>query len=285
MKKSVYDKLRAIAYDKAGIHLNEGKEALVSARVAKRLRALKLPSAEAYLEYLMADKSGEELVQFLDAISTNFTNFFREPEHFDIFKELIAHKLSKGQKRFRIWCAASSSGEEPYTILISLDEVLGGRSVDVKLLATDISTRVLNKATAGTYGKDRLGPMSSKQVSQYFTKGKNAKGEPEYTIKADLRKGVIYKRLNLAKPPFPMHGPMDAIFCRNVMIYFDNKIKQGLVGEIERLLGDDGLLFIGHSETLSGLQTKLQALKPSVYAADAYDMPGLKPRARRAAHA
>lgn len=280
MKKKVFNQLRAIAYEKAGIALNEGKEALVNARVAKRLRALKLADEEAYLAYLLGDSSGEELVQFLDAISTNFTNFFREAEHFEIFKNLIAHKLQKGQTKLRIWCAASSTGEEPYTILISLDEVLGKKRVDAKLLATDISTRVLSTAMAGQYHEDRLGPMSKERLRKYFDKGKDAKGEMLFSIKPELRKKVVFKRLNLAKPPFPMKGPLDVVFCRNVMIYFDQKIKQGLVEQIEKLLAPDGLLFIGHSETLSGLKSGLYALKPSVYAADAFDMPDLQARKR-----
>ena len=275
MKRKVFNQLRAIAYDMGGIALGEGKEALVNARVAKRLRALKLQDEEAYLDYLTRDNSGEELVQFLDAISTNFTNFFREPDHFDIFKQLIAHKQKQGQTKLRIWCAASSTGEEPYTILMSLDEALGKSNVDVRLLATDISTKVLSKARAGKYTQDRFKSMTKERLHKYFDKGQDDKGEKVYSIKAELRKKVIFKRLNLAKPPFPMQGPLDVIFCRNVMIYFDDKVKQGLVQEMERLLAADGLLFIGHSETLSGLKTELNALKPSVYAADNYGMAAL----------
>jgi chemotaxis protein methyltransferase CheR len=267
MQTSLFKKFCAIAYDRAGIALNDGKEPLVSARVQKRLRTLKIADEHQYLKFLETDESGNELVHFLDAISTNFTNFFREPDHFELLSDSVKQWLDSGQRKLRIWCAASSTGEEPYTIAITVREALGNRAADVKILATAISTLALAEAKAGTYDEQRIAPVSRNLRLKYFTSnGKTGKrGEKYFEVKPEIRNLITFKRLNLATPPYPMNGPMDMVLCRNVMIYFDTRVRQGLVTEIERLLKPDGLLLTGHSETLTGVSSAFKMIRPSVY--------------------
>jgi chemotaxis protein methyltransferase CheR len=255
-----------IAYEKSGITLKPGKEALVAARIAKRQRALGIPTAKAYLEYLESEDNEGELIFFLDAISTNYTHFFREKVHFDQLAEEVQFGICNGQKRLRIWSAASSTGEEPYSIIMTVLEVLERSDFDFRLLATDISTQVLAKAHAGVYMPPQLEPISQVLKTRYFDRcGARNTVDESFKIKESVKKYAVFKRLNLSTPPFPMPGPLDIIFCRNVMIYFDNSVRKRLVGEIERLLKPGGVLFIGHSETLTGISTGLQIERPSVY--------------------
>jgi chemotaxis protein methyltransferase CheR len=269
MNHRVFQRFCDLAYEKAGIALKTGKETLVSARIGKRLRVLGLSDPEEYLRYLEEDESKEEIVAFLDAISTNFTSFMREPDHFGHLASFYKSSLLAGQRRFRMWSAASSTGEEPYTIALTLAETSRdiGMTPDVRLLATDISTRVLSVASEGVYDEERIAPLSKTQRSTYFDRldGGSGRGQRIYRVRPVLREIITFKRLNLSTPPFPMSGPLDIVFCRNVMIYFDNRVRQALVAEIERLLRSGGVLFIGHSETLTGLATGLRVVKPSVY--------------------
>lgn len=270
MKKSLFDRFRQLAYQHAGISLADGKETLVEARVAKRVRALSLGSTEEYLEVLLHDETGEELIRFLDAISTNFTSFFREPVHFELLANELRRWMDEGQTRFRIWSAASSTGEEPYSIAITLLETAGGKALDAKILATDISTRVLAEASRGRYASARVEPLTAQQRRRWLAPVVDA-GAPEsaYEVSPELRELVVFKRLNLSLGRTPMQGPMDAIFVRNVMMYFDQPVRQALIREVERLLRDGGLLMIGHAESLTGLSTGLRQLRPSVFRKEA----------------
>ena len=264
--QKLFSRFSSIAYDKGGIILKPGKEALVAARVAKRQRALGISTPKEYLAYLEADPKGDEIIYFLDAISTNYTHFFREKSHFHKLSDEVRTWISNGSRRLRIWSAASSTGEEPYSISITVLETLEKADVDFKLLATDISTRVLSKAKSGVYVRDQLGPVEDRLQRKYFDRfGQKNQHDAYFEVKPDVRKHVLFKRLNLSKPPFPMTGPLDAVFCRNVMIYFDHAIRQGLVSEIDRLLKPGGILMIGHSETLTGIASSLQLEVPSVY--------------------
>jgi len=262
--KRTFNKIREIVYEKSGISLREQKEALVSARVSKRMRSLGIADSRDYLKYVMEDESGAELVCLIDVISTNVTNFYREADHFDFLTDVFSNWVDDGQKRFRFWSAASSTGEEPYTMAITLLEVLKGRSVDLKILGTDISTIVLEKSRTGVYDAKKIEPVPQIFRERYFHKIKN-NGSVEYAVKDFIKKLVVFKRLNLSMPPFPMRGPMDVIFCRNVMIYFDNVVRKKLIDEMYRLLKPGGYLMLGHSESLTGIPSDFKAVKPSVY--------------------
>jgi chemotaxis protein methyltransferase CheR len=263
MDAESFKAFQEIAYARAGIWLREGKAALVQARLAKRLRELGLGSEREYLDHLKGDP-GEEIVLFLDAISTNFTRFFREPDHFDTLRENVAAWRAAGQTRFRFWSAACSSGEEPYTMAMVLELVLERR--DWKILATDLSTRVLARAAAGTYGAEEMEAVSPHFRERFFDPAPEADdGGPRWTVKQRLRERIVFRRLNLADRPYPMQGPLDAVFCRNVMIYFDRPMRAGLISEMDRLVRPGGPLFIGHSETLNGIGTRLRSERPSVY--------------------
>jgi chemotaxis protein methyltransferase CheR len=266
MDQGLFQRFCELAYDKAGIRLKAGKEALVSARVAKRQRALGVPDLQDYLVYLESDESGDEVVHFLDAISTNYTRFFREQEHFDFLAAQVKGWAAQGRRRLRIWSAASSSGEEPYSIAICLAEAIGHLEVDFRVLATDISTRKLAEASAGVYTAEAVAALDSPTLCRYFERRRDRKsGATTYTVRPWLRERVVFKRLNLSTPPFPMLGPLDVVFCRNVMIYFDRDVRQRLVSEISRLLGDQCYLLTGHAETLTGLCHDLKVIKPSIY--------------------
>jgi chemotaxis protein methyltransferase CheR len=264
MERALFETFRKVVYDNSGIALGDGKEALVTARVAKRMRTLGIDTHKAYLDFLLADRSGEEVVHFLDVISTNVTSFFREPEHFEFLTTVTREWLAQGQRRMRIWSAASSTGEEPYTLAIALKEAGCGQDVDLKILATDISTQVLNKCELGLYGEEKLKTMPRHLVDKWFDK---LRGEDEglYRVKDSLKKCITFTRLNLSTPPFPMRGPFDVIFCRNVMIYFDNTVRRNLLQEAYRLLKTGGYLLVGHAESLTGMMSELRPVRPSIY--------------------
>ncbi len=264
MDHRVFERFREIIYEKSGISLNEKKVALVSSRIAKRMRTLGMDEHREYLEHVLADSSGEEVIQLLDVISTNVTHFFREAEHFQLLAEEFKESLRKGQRRFRFWSAGCSSGEEPYTIAMTLSETANGNRPDMKILATDISTRILGKSVGGVYEKKKIEHVPGMMRDKYFEKeghGEDAK----FKVKATLKNHVVFKRLNLSVVPFPMHGPMDAIFCRNVMIYFDNEVRRRLLEEFYRLLKVGGHLYVGHAESLTGMLSGFHSLRPSVY--------------------
>ena len=264
VEQRTFEKFRTLIYEKCGITLGDQKVALVSARIAKRMRALDIETPELYYDAVMHDKSGSELVQLIDAISTNFTSFFREPAHFEMLSSLLKTWSGKGQRRFRIWCAAASTGEEPYTLAMTTREAIGNLGVDARILATDISTRVLQKCRDGVYDAQRISTMSVELRKKYFDEVRD-NGEMKYEAKDTLRALLVFRRLNLSIPPFPMQGPLDVVFCRNVMIYFDNHVRSRLVQEIYRLLKPGGYLMIGHAESLTGLDSQFKTVRPSVY--------------------
>ncbi len=264
MEKRIFDEIRRIVYDVSGINLIEGKEALVSARISKRMRALDIPDFRSYLKYLKNDESGLEMISLIDVISTNVTSFYREQQHFHFLKGAIATWLDEGQRSFRLWSAASSTGEEPYTIAITMLEAMAGSKADAKILATDISTNVLARCEKGTYSEEKVKPVPPILRERYFEMERVEK-EKYYTVKPVLKKMLTFRRLNLSHVPYPMKGPFDVIFCRNVMIYFDNSIRKQLLTEIHRLLRPDGILIVGHSESLTGLNADFKALQPSIY--------------------
>jgi chemotaxis protein methyltransferase CheR len=264
MDRAVFNRFRTIVYEMSGISLNDTKEALVSARVAKRMRALGLNDYESYLQCVEDDREGHEMVQLIDVISTNVTSFFRESAHFDFLSEVVRGWMDEGQQRFRFWSAASSTGEEPYSMAMTLLEAAHGRSLDMRILATDISTSVLEHCRAGAYAVDKMAGVQPALRERYFTTRREARGL-RFVAKDCLKNMISFHRLNLSKPPFPMRGPLDVVFCRNVMIYFDNSVRTRLLGEIYRLLKPGGYLMVGHAESLTGMMSEFKVLRPSIY--------------------
>lgn len=264
MDSKTFDKFRELVYAKSGIALGPHKASLVSARVARRMRALGMTGHNDYLDAILRDETGGELVHFLDAISTNVTSFFREADHFEFLKEVLRRWQAEGQTRFRIWCAAASTGEEPYTLAMTALESLGAGVRDLRILATDISTRVLGVCMEGTYAQSKTETIPPALLSRYFTRFQEG-GDSFYSANDELRKVLTFRRLNLAAPPYPMKGPMDVIFCRNVMIYFDEGLRGRLAQEAKRLLRPGGYFVVGHSESLVGSAREFRVIRPSVY--------------------
>lgn len=264
MNRRTFERFRELVYEKSGISLGAQKEALVSARVGKRMRALDIADFDAYFDYVVRDESGQELVELIDAISTNVTSFYREAQHFDLLTSLLTKWKESGQRRFRIWSAASSTGEEPYTIAITVAECLNETGMDVKILATDISTRVLAKCQLGVYDAQKVESVPAALRDRYFDRIQENR-QTLYCAKDRLKRLLMFRRLNLATPPFPMRGPLDVVFCRNVMIYFDNHVRSRLLEEIYRLLKPGGYLMVGHAESLTGLVSAFKTVRPSVY--------------------
>jgi chemotaxis protein methyltransferase CheR len=263
MDRSLFEDFRRLIYEKSGIALRDGKESLVLARIGKRIRALGLADAQAYFAFLKDDGTGNELVHFLDVISTNVTRFFREPVHLEIFRTHVHGLLAQKRHRLRFWSAGCSTGDEPYSLAMILSDLCPPEA-DWKILGTDLSSRVLTTAREGVYPFDHLRELSQNLLDRFFSR------EPglerwQYRLDERVRQRVVFKRINLAHPPFPMTGPLDAIFCRNVMIYFDNEVRLRLLREFHRLLAPDALLFIGLSESLAGLDLPFRVAEPSVY--------------------
>lgn len=261
-----------MVYEHCGINLHGGKRELVRARLAKRLRKLRIRTFKEYIEYAVNDESGKEFTNLIDSLSTNLTSFFRENQHFEYLKEvfypkIMKRKASQNDRRIRAWSAGCSSGEEPYTMAITLQEAIAGEGQwDVKVLATDISTRVLEKAKQGVYEKKRVDPVSAQQKTKYLLP-KKVDGEQFFEVGNELRKTVVFGHLNLMGS-WPIKPPLDFIFCRNVMIYFDKQTQERLVNRFWEMLGHDGILFTGHSESLTGIRHKFKYVQPTIYRKD-----------------
>ena len=264
-----FDALRTLIKQWCGIHLREGKQTLVRARLNRRLRVLGLDSFSAYVKHLREDESGQEITALLDAISTNVTSFFREANHFAYVREKLMPRWREegesGRLRLRIWSAGCSSGEEPYSIAMSLREGLKGvEGFDARILATDISTDILAAARRGVYAAEMLEHAPEFCTRSYFDAVVAGDHAGSFRANEELRSMIKFGRLNLMDP-WPMSGPFDAIFCRNVMIYFDPETQARLVARFAALLRPGGILFIGHSESLMGNDCGLANQGPAIY--------------------
>ena len=253
--------LARLVYDRAGITLHDGKRALVTARLQKRVRAGGYETFTAYVKFVEQDPSGDELVALLDAISTNHTSFFREPQHFELLTSRIAPKV--GPQGIDIWSAACSSGEEPYTIAMTMADALGARVSGVRILASDLSTKVLAAARIGVYRMDRVEGLPREVLRRHFEKGLGAQAGLA-RVQSRLASLVKFDRLNLLDVG-DLGRRFEVIFCRNVMIYFDRAVQQRVVSMLERHLKPGGWLFISHSESLNGITHGLQWVAPAVY--------------------
>lgn len=242
--------------------MREGKEGLVRARLAKRLRKLNLPDFNAYLEFVENEPSRREFAEMIDALTTNKTSFLREASHFDYLRDAVFPML-KGS--VRIWSAGCSSGEEPYTLAMLANESFRDINTrDVRILATDLSHRVLATAKAATYPAENMADVPAVWMQKYWTRTHDPQGRDVYEAGKPLRRLVHLAKLNLMER-WPMQGPFDAILCRNVMIYFDKVTQQQLVERYWALLRPGGHLFVGHSESLTGLTHRFRYVQPAVY--------------------
>lgn len=260
LKAPVFEKIRRLAYEKFGLNLTESKQQLVAARLGKKLRELKLPSYEAYYDLVLGDRSGESLIALIDALSTNHTSFLREASHFDFLAKSVIPKLRK-RATIDIWSAPCSTGEEPYSIAITMLEQLGVPAKPaLRIRATDISTRALAVAKEGAYASDRLSSVPAPLIKKYFTQT----GPGLFQIRPEIARMMEFDRGNLIEPMratrmFPI------IFCRNVMIYFDKPTQEQVVTNLSQFLEPGGYLLIGHSESLMGVRHSLEYVQPAIY--------------------
>lgn len=254
--------IRQMMYDSFGIDL-DGKEVLVAARLGKKLRELSLASYEQYIDHVQKDESGEALTAMVDVLTTNHTSFFRETQHFDYLRQIILPAIRPSDP-IRIWSAACSTGEEPYSIVFTLLEELGAiAAVRASIFATDISTKVLAIAERGIYPESRFGDMPVERLRRLLLKG-SRESTGHYMVRKEIRSLITFRRLNLMED-FSHVGLFSIIFCRNVMIYFDRETQQNLVNRLAEQLEPGGYLLIGHSESLNGVEHPLQYVCPATY--------------------
>lgn len=257
-----FERVRELVYRQAGISLAASKEPMVYSRLARRLRALRLTSFEQYFRYL--DNNSEEFEQFVNALTTNLTAFFREAHHFEILKEHLQNCYQKQRRPLRIWCTASSTGEEPYSLAMTAVEAFNSWTPPVTILASDIDTKVLATAEQGIYAMERLTDLSSQRLRQFFLKGKGSHSGSA-RVRDELRQLVRFRQINLLEERWPVKGGLDAIFCRNVMIYFDRPTQLNLLERLVPLLAPHGLFFAGHSESFAHAGHVVKLIGRTVY--------------------
>jgi len=257
--------IRDFLRQRAGIVLHEGKRDMVYSRLARRLRALGLSRFDDYCRLLARD-GDEEAGHFMNALTTNLTAFFREPHHFDFLAETLVPDLLRRRARgpIRIWSAGCSTGEEPYSIAMTLREALPTARVrDVRILATDLDTEVLATARRGIYPMSRLEGLPRHRLQHWFRRGEGSQAN-RAKVSDEIQEMVHFRTLNLMES-WPMQGPFDAIFCRNVVIYFDKPTQKRLVSRFAEILIDGGHLFLGHSETLYQVSNRFRLLGNTIY--------------------
>lgn len=276
-----FELFRRLVHERTGIALGPHKRHLLRARLGRRLRALGLSTFGEYYDYLTDPEAGgaEEMSAFINAITTNKTDFFREPHHFDYLsghwaQSRKADARRAGGRRLRLWSAACSSGEEAYTLAMTLSEAqLVPPAWDTRILASDIDTDMLEQARAGVYPIDRTGPVPPELLKRYFLR--RAHGDTvEVRVRPELRSLVTVRRINLADPAWPIRTRFDAIFCRNALIYFDRTTQKIILERLVSQLEPGGLLFLGHAESVYGLIDGLQHLGNTIYAVAVAGGPG-----------
>ncbi len=261
-----FQALRSMVKEMTGINLAESKRELVYGRVSRRLRALGMSSFAAYRE-LLKSGDGSELVAFCNALTTNLTSFFRESHHFDYLRDqFLVPRRDAGQRgdRIRIWSSACSSGEEPYSIAMVVAETIPDwQRWDIKILATDLDSDILARAQRGSYNADRVKGMDPKRMSRFFTEVRDG-ADAAYQVVPELAKLITFRQINLMHE-LPMPGPLDVIFCRNVVIYFDKDTQRGLFSRISKLQRPGDLLMLGHSETLFKVSDDYSLIGKTIY--------------------
>jgi chemotaxis protein methyltransferase CheR len=260
LKAPVFEKIRRLAYEKFGLNLTEAKQQLVAARLGKKLRELKIPSYEAYYDLVLADRSGESLIALIDALSTNHTSFLREASHFEFLAKDVLPSLRK-RATIDIWSAPCSTGEEPYSIAVTMLEQLGlPAKPALRIRATDISTKALAVAKKGAYGADRLSSVPVALIKKYFMPA----GPGAFQVRPEIARMIEFERGNLIEP-MRANRSFPIIFCRNVMIYFDKPTQERVVKNLSQFLEPGGYLLIGHSESLMGVNHTLEYVQPAIY--------------------
>ncbi len=257
-----FERIRKLIYQHAGISLSPVKQDMVYSRLARRLRATGKGSFAEYLDAL-EKHGGDEWERFVNSLTTNLTSFFREPHHFPIFAD---HLRKLGNKRpIRIWCSAASTGEEPYSIAITVAETFGNNASHVSIVASDLDTNVLATAQKGVYPIERVDKLSPERLRQFFLKGTGSQ-EGFVSVRPELKKMIEFHRINLLEPNWPVKGPVDVMFCRNVMIYFDKPTQYKILSRFAPMLQPDGLMFAGHSESFLHAADLFKSLGKTVYA-------------------
>ena len=265
LKPSEFRKITQLAQERAGLNLRSGKEALVAARLGKKLRQRGIQSFAEYYQQVLADETGQELVELIDALATNHTSFLRERAHFDFLVQAVGAEF-RNERVLEIWSAACSTGEEPYSIVMCLADAFaraGASARGMRVLATDISTRVLTIAQRGIFGAERFRELPDPWRKTYLLRGRG-KSEGFFKVKQEIARQVEFARMNLVEP-FQFERQFHVIFCRNVMMYFDKPTQQDIVQRLGRRLAPGGYLFVGHSESLTGVQHGLEYVCPAVY--------------------
>lgn len=264
-----FTRLREFIYSQCGIKITDAKKTMLQTRLHKRLRSLKLPSFSKYCDYLFSEQGAEEeLVEMINVVTTNKTDFFREPAHFDYLAAVALPELIKNndsKRTIMVWSAGCSTGEEPYTLAMVLKESLKDkRALNFLILATDISTKVLEKAKLAIYDESLISAIPDEFRKSYLLKSKNA-DQKVFRITPELRGHVAFRRLNFMDGNFGFRENMDIIFCRNVIIYFDKATQERLLAKFCKHLLPGGYVFLGHSETLLGMDLPLHQVAPTVY--------------------
>ncbi len=266
LKSSEFRQISQLAYERFGLDLKQGKEALVAARLGKRLRERGFKSFADYYRHVLADPTGDTLIELIDSLTTNHTSFLREKAHFEFLVQTVAAEF-RDAAMLEIWSAACSSGEEPYSIAMSLlGGSAGGRDTSrrrFRILATDISTRVLAIGKRGVYPAERFRELPDNWRRAFLLRGEG-QSKGLYKIKPEVASLVEFERFNLIEP-FSHGRPMHAIFCRNVMMYFSKATQQDIVQRLGACLAPGGYLFVGHSESLTGVEHDLKYVRPAVY--------------------
>jgi chemotaxis protein methyltransferase CheR len=238
--------VRELLYEKTGIALTSAKNHMAYARLAKHVRRLGVSNFSDYLALLRSEQGAWEWEHFINALTTNLTSFFREQHHFDILRQHAEQHAQRGEP-YRVWSSASSTGEEPYSIAMTLDPTV--RSGNYQIIASDIDTNVLKKAASGVYALERIAKLSDSQLRQFFLRGKGA-NDGMVKIKASLARNMEFRQINLVDRNWPQLGMFDVIFCRNVLIYFDKPTQAGILEHFAQYLKPHGLLLLGHSENI-----------------------------------
>ena len=257
-----FERVRKLIYQHAGISLSPVKQDMVYSRLARRLRATGMQSFAQYLDAL-EHKGGDEWERFVNSLTTNLTSFFREPHHFPIFAE---HLRKLGTKRMvRVWCSAASTGEEPYSIAMTVAETFGGNFSHISIMASDLDTNVLATAQKGVYPIERVEKLSPERLQKFFLRGTGSQ-EGYVAVRPELKRMIEFQRINLLDSTYSVKGPLDVIFCRNVMIYFDKPTQYKILSRFAPMMQPDGLMFAGHSESFLHASDLFKSLGKTVYA-------------------